>query len=444
MKTAVVLFTRDLRLHDQPALAAACANAEHVVPLFVLDPALLGRSANRDRFLHQALADLRDGLRERGADLVVRRGDTVAETITVARQAEADGIALSHDVTGFATRRQDRLRAEAERHRMSLRLFPGVTVLPPGEVRPGGGSGHYRVFSPYFRAWEAATWRDEVASPRTIRLPPGAERLGGALPDPPAGESPDAAEGGETEGRRRLKNWLRHIDAYDDQHDAMADDDTSRLSAYLRFGCLSPLAVANAARKVGGPGAAAFVRQLCWRDFYYQVTAGFPRIARQPMRPAGDRNWRYDDAHALEAWQTGHTGVPIVDAGMRQLMAEGWMHNRARLITAALLTKHLRLDWRAGQDWFFRWLIDGDVPNNSGNWQWVAGTGNDTRPHRRFNPIRQAQRYDPEGDYVRRYVTELAGVPGADVHQPWRLGDFAKLGYPPPLESHGDEAVWLR
>ncbi|MDP9798323.1 deoxyribodipyrimidine photo-lyase [Catenuloplanes nepalensis] len=444
MKTAVVLFTRDLRLHDHPALAAATTNAEHVVPLFVLDPALLGRSANRDRFLHQALADLRDGLKERGANLVVRRGDTVAETIAVARQVEADGIALSHDVTRFATRRQDRLRAEAERHRMSLRLFPGVTVLAPGEVRPGGGGTNYRVFSPYFRAWEAARWRDEVAAPRNVALPAGAEKLGIALPEPPEGESPHAAAGGETEGRRRLRNWLHRIDAYDDQHDAMADDDTSRLSAYLRFGCLSPLAVAEAARRKGGPGAAAFVRQLCWRDFYYQVTAGFQDIARVPMRPAGDRNWRYDDAHALEAWQTGHTGIPIVDAGMRQLRAEGWMHNRARLITAALLTKHLRLDWRAGQDWFFRWLIDGDVPNNSGNWQWVAGTGNDTRPHRRFNPIRQAQRYDPEGDYVRRYVPELAGIPGADVHMPWRLDDFKGLDYPPPLESHGDEAVWLR
>ncbi|MDR7280226.1 cryptochrome/photolyase family protein [Catenuloplanes atrovinosus] len=443
MRTAVVLFTRDLRVHDHPALAAACAVAEHVVPLFVLDPALLGRSANRDRFLHQALADLRAGLRERGADLVVRRGDTVAETIAVARAAGADGIAVSHDVSRFATRRQERLRAEADRHRMSLRLFPGVTVLPPGEVSPGGGGGHYRVFSPYFRAWESAALRDEAAPPQRIAPLPDAGALGVALPEPPKGESPDAAEGGETEGRRRLTAWLRHIDAYDDQHDAMADDDTSRLSAYLRFGCLSPLAVVNAARRQGGPGAAAFVRQLCWRDFYYQVTAGFPDISRKPMRPSGDRDWRYD-AHALEAWQSGRTGVPIVDAGMRQLMAEGWMHNRARLITAALLTKHLRCDWRDGQAWFFRWLIDGDVANNSGNWQWVAGTGNDTRPHRRFNPIRQAQRYDPEGDYVRRYVPELAGIPGPAVHQPWRLDGFERLDYPPPLESHGDEAVWLR
>lgn len=163
------------------------------------------------------------------------------------------------------------------------------------------------------------------------------------------------------------------------------------------------------------------------------------------MRQSGDTGWRYDE-DALQHWKDGLTGVPVVDAGMRQMRAEGWMHNRARLITAAFLTKHLGLDWRLGVDWFFRWLLDGDVPNNSGNWQWVAGTGNDTRPYRRFNPIRQALRFDPEGVYVRRYVPELKGIDGAAVHQPWRLPDPVRssLDYPGPLESHRDEAVWLR
>jgi deoxyribodipyrimidine photo-lyase len=310
-------------------------------------------------------------------------------------------------------------------------------------VRPGGGGGHYKVFSPYYRAWESAKWRDEVATPTRIVLPP--EVTVGELPEPPAGESPGAAAGGETEGRRRLKTWLRHVGPYDDLHDDMAADGTSRLSAYLRFGCVSPLTVANAARGIDGPGPAAFVRQLGWRDFYYQVTAAFPAISTEAYRKAGDGEWR-DDPEALRHWQEGTTGVPVVDAGMRQLQAEGWMHNRARLITAAFLTKHLGLDWRHGVRWFFRWLIDGDVPNNSGNWQWVAGTGNDTKPYRRFNPIRQAERFDPDGRYVRRYVPELTGVAGKAVHQPWRLPDTVRSGldYPGPLESHRDEAVWLR
>ncbi|HEY0002319.1 MAG TPA: deoxyribodipyrimidine photo-lyase [Actinoplanes sp.] len=440
MRTAVVLLTRDLRIQDQPALAAACANAERVVPLFVGDPALAKLSANRVRFLHQCLGDLRGTLRGLGGDLIVRTGDPVAETIEVARSVDATMVGLSADVSSYARRREERLRVECKRHRLALKLFSGLTVVDPGSLRPGGGGDSYRVFSPYHRAWQAASWRAEVATPTTITLPDGIDP--GPLPDPPAGESPDAAEGGETIARRRLATWLQHIDPYADRHDDMAADGTSRLSPYLRFGCLSPLAVANAAVR---HQADAFVRQLCWRDFYYQVALAFPRIATRAYRKAGDLEWR-DDPDALRHWQDGLTGVPVVDAGMRQLRAEGWMHNRTRLITAAFLTKHLGIDWRHGERWFFQWLLDGDVPNNAGNWQWVAGTGNDTRPYRRFNPIRQAQRFDPEGVYVRRYIPELKGVEGGAVHQPWRLPAevFRSLDYPGPLESHRDEAVWLR
>nr|WP_296073559.1 deoxyribodipyrimidine photo-lyase [uncultured Actinoplanes sp.] len=437
MRTAIVLFTRDLRVHDNPALAAACANADRVVPLYVLDPALAGLSPNRNRFLHQSLADLRSMLREKGADLVIRSGDPVAETIRLAGETNATMVGMAADVSAFARRRERRLREECDRHRIALKLFPGLTVVDPGALRPGGGVS-YRVFSPYFRAWEAASWRDQVAAPQKIAFPDGVDT--GLLPALPDGASPDAAEGGETEGRRRLTVWQKHHGPYGDLHNDLAADATSRISPYLRFGCLSPLEVANAVRE-NGP----FVRQLCWRDFYYQVALAFPQISTEAYRTAGDLQWR-DDPDALRHWQDGLTGVPVVDAGMRQLRAEGWMHNRARLITAAFLTKHLGVDWRPGVQWFFRWLLDGDVPNNSGNWQWVAGTGNDTRPYRRFNPIRQAQRFDPDGVYVRRYVPELKGIEGGDVHQPWRLPEGVRrsLDYPGPLESHRDEAVWLR
>ena len=443
MRTAVVLLTRDLRVHDNPALANACANAEQVVPLFVLDPRLQGLSANRARFLHEALADLRETLRAKGGDLVLRHGDPVAETIKLARSVRAGGIALAADVTAYARRRERRLRQECDRHRISLRLFPGLTILGPGELRPAGGSGHYQVFTPYYRAWENAKWRAEVATPRRITLPAGVDV--GHLPPRPDGESPAVIGGGETEGRRRVTTWLDRIGPYDDLHDDLAADGTSRLSPYLRFGCVSPLTLANVARQMAGGGPAAFVRQLCWRDFYYQVAYAFPKLSTEAYRTTNDTNWR-DDADALRHWQDGRTGVPVVDAGMRQLRAEGWMHNRARLITAAFLTKHLGIDWRSGVQWFFRWLLDGDVPNNSGNWQWTAGTGNDTKPYRRFNPIRQAERFDPDGEYVRRYVPELRPIEGKAVHQPWRLPDAVRggLDYPGPLESHRDEAVWLR
>jgi deoxyribodipyrimidine photo-lyase len=444
VRTAVVLFTRDLRVHDHPALAAACADAERVVPLFVFDPTLLGTSANRDRFLHQCLADLRDSLRGRGGDLVVRRGDPVAEAVRVAREVGAEGVAVSGDVSRYARRREHRLRDECARHRLSLRVFPGLTVVEPGAARPAGGD-HYRVFSPYYRAWEAAKWRDEVATPRRIVLPDELTGAGDALSGPPPGRSPRAAVGGEQVGRRVLGDWLGHLDGYADRHDDLPGDGTSRLSPYLRFGCVSPLAVATAVRRGGGPGAAAYLRQLGWRDFYYQVALAFPGLATNAYRTAADTDWRYD-TDALHAWQEGRTGVPVVDAGMRQMRAEGWMHNRARLITAAFLTKHLGLDWRDGVREFFRWLLDGDVANNSGNWQWVAGTGHDRRPYRGFNPIRQARRFDPDGAYVRRHVPELASVAGAAVHEPWRLpaGVRRSLDYPAPLGSHRGEAVWLR
>jgi deoxyribodipyrimidine photo-lyase len=232
-----------------------------------------------------------------------------------------------------------------------------------------------------------------------------------------------------------VQEWARGgVRRYPDHHDDLAADDTSRLSPALHFGCVSALEVTT--HLEGRDGSESFLRQMCWRDFHHQVAASFPRIATEDYRPRGDR-WRHDHDE-LEAWRSGRTGYPIVDAGMRQLRREGWMHNRARLITASFLTKHLYLDWRAGARHFMTWLVDGDVANNYGNWQWVAGTGNDTRPHRMFNPLRQATRFDPSGDYVRRYVPELAGVAGPSVHRPWELDPAVRsaLDYPDPLIDH--------
>jgi deoxyribodipyrimidine photo-lyase len=193
-------------------------------------------------------------------------------------------------------------------------------------------------------------------------------------------------------------------------------DQTSRLSAYLRFGYVSPLAVALGARD--RPGGEEFCRQLAWRDFFHQVTAAFPDLARKNYRPGPKSPAWPEDQDALTAWQAGRTGIPIVDAGMRQLADEGFMHNRARMITASFLTRNLGLDWRHGYRHFGQLLADGDVANNAGNWQWVAGTGNNTRPNRVMNPLRQAQRFDPAGDYVRHYVPELAALPPARIHTP--------------------------
>lgn len=410
MRTAVVLFTRDLRVADNPALHAACEVADEVVPLFVADPGVPG-SPNRRRFLAESLADLRESLRHRGGDLVLREGDPVTEAVKLARETGAFSIGLAADVSAFAAAREHRLRRACAEERLSLKVFDSVTVVPPGALRPSGGGDHYRVFTPYWRAWQGFHRRPELPAPHRVRLPDGITP--GRLPT--GGPATGLMPGGETEGRARLSAWLRSGAEYAEIHDDLAADRTSRMSPYLHFGCVSPVAVADQAG-----GVEAYVRQVCWRDFYHQVLAYFPDLPHKAYRRNVDEQWA-DDQSALDAWRAGRTGVPIVDAGMRQLAAEGWMHNRARLITASFLTKQLGLDWRAGAAWYASLLLDADVANNNGNWQWVAGTGNDTKPYRRFNPVRQAERFDPEGDYVRRWVPELAGVTGKAVHQPWRL-----------------------
>ncbi|MGD0560428.1 MAG: deoxyribodipyrimidine photo-lyase [Streptosporangiaceae bacterium] len=428
MDVAIVLFTRDLRVDDNPILAAASAHARQLVPVFVADPTLTV-PPNRARFLAQSLADLREELRARGGDLLIRRGDPVAETITLAQQTGAQSVFVADDVTRYAARRSRRLQDQCATHRLALTMTPQHAVVPAGAVSPAGG-GNYRVFTPYWRSWSAATWRQEHPAPARISVPGTCEP--GDIPQVSDGYSPGLAAGGERAARDRARHWLGGpVSDYADTRDDLAADATARLSAYLRFGCLSPVRLARAALAV--PGGEEFVRQLAWRDFFHQVTWAFPRIAEDDYHP-GRRSWK-DDPGALQAWQSGHTGIPVVDAGMRQLAAEGFMHNRARMITASFLTRTLGIDWRLGYRHFGALLADGDVACNAGNWQWVAGTGNNPRPGRVLNPLRQAQRFDPDGDYVRRYVPELASLSKHYIQTPWKLppGHRRQLDYPPPI-----------
>jgi len=431
LRTALVLFTRDLRVSDNPALDLACRSAERVVPLFVLHDGLGFAVPSRARFLRDCLADLRDSLRRLGGDLVVRHGDPVTETLRVADETGADGLVLARDVSAYARRRQDRLAQECQPRRIALRAVDSVTVVPPSALAPAGGD-HFKVFTPYWRAWTEYRWRPQAAVPDKLSLPAGV--VAGPLPEPAAGPtSVSLPAGGETAGRRRMEHWLRTgLDSYASRHDDLSGDATSRLSADLHFGCLSPLELAVRAKRAGGEGGDAYVRQLCWRDFHAQVANAFPDLPRRDYRPRRG-GWR-DDPDALDAWKAGQTGYPIVDAGMRQLAAEGYMHNRARLLVASMLTRQLNMHWTAGARHFFDLLVDGDIANNAGNWQWVAGTGNDTRPNRRFSLPRQAHRFDPDGAYVRRYVPELAGISGSGVHAPWAL-ERQPRGYPAPLDG---------
>ncbi|MFI1017163.1 cryptochrome/photolyase family protein [Streptomyces sp. NPDC020965] len=444
MTVSVMLFTSDLRVHDQPALRAAVRGADEVVPLFVVDRGVRRAgfdTPNRRAFLADCLASLDAGLRERGGRLVIRTGEVTEQVCRVVTETGAAAVHIAAGVSGYAKRREDRLRGALKEVRCALHAHDGViTALPPGEVTPADRD-HFAVFTPYFRRWEEAGPRAALAAPRAVRVP---ELPGHPLPRRTAvtGVSPGVARGGEREGRLRLSAWLAHprggADAYEERHDDLPGDTTSRLSPHLHFGTLSATELVQRARKRGGPGAEAFVRQLAWRDFHHQVLAARPDAAHTDYRTRGD-HWRSDEKE-IAAWKEGRTGCPIVDAGMRQLLHEGWMHNRARLLTASYLTKTLYTDWRVGARHFLDLLVDGDLANNQLNWQWAAGTGTDTRPNRILSPLAQAKRFDPQGDYVRRWVPELAELAGASIHRPQDLDGptRARLDYPDPLIDPAD------
>jgi deoxyribodipyrimidine photo-lyase len=368
---------------------------------------------------------------------VIRRGDVVKEVMELAGETDAEGVYLSEDFSGYARQRQRRLQRACDERRLKLRAFEGVTVVPPGDLLPHGGD-HYRVFTPYWRVWRAAPRRAPLAAPRRLRSPSRLDHESipelGNLTEEVA--SKNLPSGGETAGRERLNRWLRRDpERYEEHADNLAADATSRLSPYLHFGALSPGEVL--ARVEDRRGLEAFARQLCWRDFHHQVLAARPDLPYADYRP-GRRRWRPSKAR-LQAWKEGRTGYPIVDAGMRQLAREGFLPNRARLIVASFLTKTLGIDWREGAAHFERLLVDADLANNVGNWQWVAGTGNDTRPNRILNPIRQAHRFDADGSYVRRWVPELAELEGKAIHEPWTLEDELRdeLDYPAPVVPPG-------
>ncbi|MDQ1288841.1 MAG: deoxyribodipyrimidine photo-lyase [Actinomycetota bacterium] len=457
---ALLVFTRDLRVADNPALAAAVAGSARVLPLFVVDtdgplgPDPSGRTA----FLLDSLRDLDTSLRERGGRLVVRSGPWADEVLRVASEVGAGRIHLADDPGGGA-RRLNLLVERASALRLPVFRHPGVTVVPPGTLTPSGGR-EYKVFGAYHRAWTAATWRPVLAGPDAVVLPGEASCAG--FPDqpldqvldrlfgPPSDGSPLAssgvrrarrfAPGGEREGTRRLRSWAEeHLAEYAGVRDDLSADATSRISPYLSNGCLSARQVASGL--LTAPGGEAFVRQLCWRDFFHQVLAARPDAVSADYRDRGHR-WVTDGA-ATDAWREGRTGYPVVDAAMRQLAREGFMHNRARMIVASFLTKDLNVDWRLGAHHFLSLLVDADLAVNQLNWQWVAGTGTDNNPHRIFNPTVQGRRFDPDGAYVRRYVPELAEVRGAAVHDP-DPDTRRRLGYPPPIVDHAEAIAAYR
>jgi deoxyribodipyrimidine photo-lyase len=452
--TEIVWFRRDLRVHDHPALTAAARAAERVVPVFVLDEALLhGRfeSGPRGRFLLGCLRALREALRERGADLVVRAGDPARELAALARETGAGRLRFASDVSGFAMARDRRVSEAMDEAGVEVVRHPGLFVADIGKARTKDGRP-YAVFSPFSRTWERLERREVHGAPRKLALPPGVRA--GELPSAGALGLPDDVPNpfppGEPAGRERMHAWLRDgIHRYAELHDRL-EGGTSELSPYLHLGCISARELEQRARDAGpGEGPAEFVRQLCWRDFYAHVLLANPGNARRAYRPDMDElDWE-DDEEAFAAWCEGRTGYPVVDAGMRQLRERGWIHNRARLIAGSFLTKDLHIDWRRGEAHFMALLADGDEASNNGNWQWISSVGVDPAPYyrRMYNPAAQQERHDPDGAYVRRWVPELRDVPLAKLAQPWTMTDAEQdaagcvIGrdYPEPIVDHKAE-----
>jgi len=426
-RTAIVWLRRDLRRHDHPALHRAAAQFDRVVPAFVLDDRLLeGRFASPPR-----TAFMLGCLRELGSGVVVRRGRPEVELPRLAAEVGAEAVLWTSDVSPFA-RRRDRAVAEAlAERRVASVPQGGAYVTDPARVLTAAGAP-FSVFSPFARAWGRAPRRPLLPA---VELDPDPAAPGVELP---AAVGELAFAPGETAGRRALDAWLAGgIGGYAERDHGIARRRTSRLSPYLRWGCLSARECEERALGRGGPGAQAWVRQLAWRDFYAHVLLHHPGNVRHEHQERFRRlEWVQDEAR-LAAWQAGRTGFPLVDAGMRELAATGWMHNRARLVAGSFLTKDLHLDWRAGERHFQRLLLDGEPAQNNGNWQWVASVGVDPAPafRRIFNPTLQARRFDPDGAYIRRWVPELAAVPDARIHDP-SPEDRRAAGYPEPIVDH--------
>ncbi|MCB1883494.1 MAG: deoxyribodipyrimidine photo-lyase [Geminicoccaceae bacterium] len=455
-KTGFVWFRDDLRLKDNPVLKAAAESGLHLIALYVLDDAAAGawaRGAAGRWWLHANLLSLKADLDRLGVPLVLRRGDAVAEVAAVAEAAGAEEAFWNRRYAAFAEGQDRAIAAALEGRGVAVRAFDGAVMRPPGAVERRTG-GHYRMFTPYLKAWRALGAPDApLPAPASLKGWQGRIRSDAPEDWKLAPSAPDWAGGmraawppGEAAAAERLERFVEEgLDAYGTARNRPAQDGTSRLSPYLHLGVIGPRHVWHAAG-ARGDGAWPFLTELVWRDFSHHTLHHFPDLPDRPMREAFEAYpWRHDPA-ALRAWQRGRTGYPIVDAGMRQLWATGWMHNRVRMITASFLVKDLGLDWREGERWFWDCLVDADLANNAINWQWVAGTGIDASPFFRvFNPTTQGRKFDPKGDYVRRWVPELARLGPAQIHAPWEAPEEAlaaagvRLGhdYPRPIVDHG-------
>ena len=454
-RRAIAWFRRDLRLHDNRMLESATRDADRVWPVFVADPDLLtahAGAAARTAWFDANVRALDERLREHGSGLTLLRGRPEEELRTFAAQVGAESVHAAADEDPVAIARDGRVARALDLH-----LVDDLRLVPPAELRTRNG-GPYTVYSPFRRALDATVDAapDAIAGAAEAdlsRLAPTSTNDAAALLVEGSEAPHPLPEAGEQAAANRLRAFLRSgVTDYRGQRDRPDLDSTSHISPYLRVGAISVRAcwraVLNAAERARergdrrlAQGSATWRGELAWREFFAHVLAAHPRVAAESFRTEYEGIEWSDGAaadEAVDAWREGRTGFPFVDAGMRQLAATGWMHNRARLVTASFLVKDAGVDWRRGASVFSERLLDADVQQNNGNWQWVAGVGTDAAPYFRiFNPILQSRKFDPDGTYIRRWVPELADVDGAHIHDPARALSPPR-DYPAPILDHAE------
>ncbi len=426
--TSIWWIRRDLRLTDNPTLQAAL-EADSVIPVFILDPAFSYQSSRRKNFLHEGLSALERDLRACGSYLVIRKGKPNEVLRNLFDETKSDTVFAEEDFTPYA-RERDSLIGKI----LPLQLVSGQTVHHPKSILKADGRP-YTVYTPYSKVWKAQLSK--------IKLLPAPERIntpaGIASESIPEFQSNPLFPSGEQEALIRLEEFLyKKIYSYADDRNRMDLDGTSSLSPYLRFGMLGLRQAVSAAKQAMSEGRSAegkhnaeiWLNELIWREFYIQILYHFPHVSKGAFNSSlANIPWRNDETE-FTAWKEGRTGMPIVDAAMRQLKETGWMHNRARMIVASFLVKDLLIDWRWGEAWFMENLLDGDPAANNGGWQWTAGTGTDAAPYFRiFNPVLQSAKFDPNGDYIRKWVPELNKLGAKEIHDPWDF-EIKVTGYP--------------
>lgn len=443
---SVMWFRRDLRLADNPALLAA-AEADEVLPLFVLDPALWRPAGpSRRAYLLASLRALDASLRSRRTGLSVVSGDPVRRVVEAARAVGASRVHVSADFGPYGSERDRRVADALAEHDVELVRTGSPYAVEPGTVRKKDGTP-YAVFTPFSRGWADAGWDEPAPAPSGLRGLALDDAI--AMDDLPGGHlaGPDLPEGirlpeaGERAAARRWETYAAdHLADYDAERDRPDLDTTSKMSVHLKWGEIHPRTMLAEVGSAGGRGRATYRSELAWREFYADVLHHQPGTAREYLRAEYSR-MRYDSpGDGFDAWREGTTGFPIVDAGMRQLQGAGWVHNRVRMIVASFLVKDLHVEWQHGARHFMSLLVDGDLASNQHGWQWTAGSGTDASPFFRvFNPTDQGRKFDPRGDYVRRWVPELRDLrEGEDPHDPSPEAR-ERVGYPAPLVDHKEE-----